>query len=422
MSLTDQAARAIPIKPAATLVRPVGALEQLFYHYSDRNPVHFMMAAEFEAVLDDRDVASALEQVRRRHPLLTVHVENRPGTGLGFYRADNAQPIPLRVTCGEQWQSVAAKEFTRPFDRSAAPLMRATLLVNDPHSAVVLTVDHTIADGMSTVMILSDFLAALNGRPLAALPVPPSQEAMLANTFGAIDQWPKLPLQDPDPRLLTPGSVRAFDGTPTTIHSLSMSVDDTSRLINRCRTERTTVHSAIVTAASRVRSHQRGEDYVRVLSPINFRSLIHAGGACADYFSCVVTGMAPLDGTPFWDQAREATAQFAGARSASGVLASSAAVQQAMNLDADTTAAEEVFTTALPFDLLITNLGVQDVESSGPIRPTALWAPILESQIAGGAVIGITTYQDVLRMIGCSYAPMAGFLDSVAQTLLNSSI
>jgi len=70
----------------ATLVRPVDALERLFYRYSDRNPVHFMLVAEFDDVLDEDAVRSALELLSRRHPLLQVHVEDRQGGRLGFYR------------------------------------------------------------------------------------------------------------------------------------------------------------------------------------------------------------------------------------------------------------------------------------------------------------------------------------------------
>lgn len=80
-----------------------------------------------------------------------------------------------------------------------------------------------------------------------------------------------------------------------------------------------------------------------------------------------------------------------------------------------------MFTRAIPFDLLITNLGIQDLEGTGPLRPTAVWAPVLESQIAGNVVIGITTYAGVLRMVACGYAPVQEFLEPVAQTLVDES-
>lgn len=405
----------------ATLVRPVDALERLFYRYSDRNPVHFMLVAEFDDVLDEDAVRSALELLSRRHPLLQVHVEDRQGGRLGFHRIENPEPVPLRVVETTDWQAVAAEEFVEPFDRSRAPLMRAVLLVDATSSALLLTIDHTIGDGISTIKALRDVLAVLNGETLPVLPVPPSQEVMLENVFGPRQQWTLVTPPDPDPRMLRPTSVREFDGTPTTIHSLAIPAHDTAALLRRCRAERTTVHAAIVTAASRVRNRWGGEDFVRVLSPINFRSLIRADDEVAPYFSCVITGMAPQDGASFWDQARNVTADLAAARSAPGTLAASAGVQQLIGVDADTATAEEVFTRAIPFDLLITNLGIQDLEGTGPLRPTAVWAPVLESQIAGNVVIGITTYAGVLRMVACGYAPVQEFLEPVAQTLVDES-
>lgn len=421
MSVIYQDDGVVNDQTAPTLVRPVDALERLFYRYSERNPLHFMMVAEFDVVLDERDLTSALEMVRQRHALLSVHVEDRPGTHLGFYRADDTAPVPLRVIVNDNWPAVATEELIHPFDRSTAPLMRAVLLVDTARSTLVLTIDHTIADGISTVMILNDLLAALNGDALQALPVPPSQEALLAKMFGAVSQWASPSQGEPDPRMLTPAAVRKFDGTPTNLHHLSMSADETARLVDRCRRERTTVHSAIVTAASHVRSRLRGEDYVRVLNPMNIRSVMDAGGDCAPYFSCAVTGMAPLGGAAFWDQSRALTAELTVARAAPGVLASSLATQQAIGVGAGSATAEDLFTKALPVELLISNLGVQDLEAAGPIRPTALWAPVLETQIAGGVVIGVTTYQSVLRMVACGYEPTKPFIETVARTLVEMS-
>lgn len=102
-------------------------------------------------------------------------------------------------------------------------------------------------------------------------------------------------------------------------------------------------------------------------------------------------------------------------------LTASAGVQQLITVEADIAASEELFTKAIPFGLLITNLGIQDLEATGPLRPTAVWAPVLESQIADNDVIGITTYAGVLRLVACSYTPVHAFLDAVAHTLVEQS-
>ncbi|GAB1813564.1 hypothetical protein [Mycobacterium sp. MUNTM1] len=114
---------------ATTLVRPLGAAERLFYRYSERNPAHFSIVAEFDQVLHADKVRTAVAAVQRRHPLLSVHVEDRPDTRLGFYRAATVARVALTARRGPElaWQAAAAEELSRPFDRSRAPLMRAAL-------------------------------------------------------------------------------------------------------------------------------------------------------------------------------------------------------------------------------------------------------------------------------------------------------
>src|SRR5262249_52920119 len=145
--------------------------------YSERFPMQFTLAAELDTRLDEQEVKAALAAAQRRHPLLSVHVEDHLDTRLGFYRAASAPAIELRVL-EMDWRRAAERELAHPFDRGAAPLMRAVLVTQRDHSTLLLTFDHVIADGMSAVRVLDDVMAALNGVRLETLPVPPSQEQM----------------------------------------------------------------------------------------------------------------------------------------------------------------------------------------------------------------------------------------------------
>ena len=195
---------------AAKLVRPIGATERLFYRYSEASPTHFVLVAEFDEELAEYRLRRALNAVQRRHPLLTVHVEDRPVSRLGFYRPDDVAPIPLTVqhSSEDSWRSLAAQELSRPFDRSIAPLIRATLLRTPFSSTVLLTFDHTIADGISSVLVLDDLVGALNGRPVLARRIPPVLEDMLAQRVRSVDPPPP----EPDARMTLPSAIRPFDG------------------------------------------------------------------------------------------------------------------------------------------------------------------------------------------------------------------
>lgn len=403
-------------------VRLVGALERQFYRYAERNPVHFSIVAEFGLLLDEDLVRAALDAVQRRHPLLSVHVEDHGPTGLAFHRRTDVGPIPLVIheRPSPTWEPFVARDLARPFDRSVAPLMRALLITAPEASTVVLTFDHTIADGISSVEIVEDVLDVLNGKQLAALPVPPSQEEILAKVVP-VERYPTPTMgPPPDRRMQQHSSVRSFDRALPHVHAVALDAADTERIIYRCQMEQVTVHAAIVTAASYVRNAMSNRGFVRVLSPINFRALIEVDGDCAAYFTCTVTGMAPGD-DGFWGQARTLTGQLAAARTPGGIRAVSNAIQQAVPVDADVAAAHDFFTRVVPFDMLISNLGVQDLEASGPIRPTALWGPIVRTHIDGDPGIGVLTYGGRLRMVSTGFDTPPHFIESVVALLAEMS-
>jgi hypothetical protein len=398
----------------AAFVRPVGALERQFYSYAQRNPVHFSTVAEFAVALDERSVRVALEAVQRRHPLLSAHVQDH--AGVGFYRAPEVAPIPLTVhrRLEAAWEPFVGEDLARPFDRSTGPLVRATMIAAPDTTALVLTFDHTFADGISSVEVLDDLLTVLNGGRLAALSVPPSAEEVIGKVLGYAET---LPAPAADERMVRPTAVRPFDGAHPAIRTVTLGRADTQRLVSICRREQTTVHCAIVTAASAVQKAMAGPDFVRVLSPINIRGLVDADGDCAMYISCAVTGMAPGEDA-FWSQARELAGQLAAARSAEGVRTLSAVMGQVVPRQADAATAHEFFTRVVPFDMLITNLGVHDLDGAGPIRPTALWGPVVRTHIEGDPGIGVATYEGRLRMVSTGYDTAADYLDRVADLLV----
>jgi hypothetical protein len=239
---------------------------------------------------------------------------------------------------------------------------------------LLLTFDHVIADGISSVLVLEDLLAALNGTAKPALPLPMSLEDLVTRTLGPSGLG-EVPLDADDSRMAVPGRVRPFQGTPPCLHTLEMSSDETARIVNRCRQEQTSVHAAIVTAASHVRGKEFGEQFVRTFSPINIRKLVGEGQNCCLCIAAARTGIEPLNGIDFWTQARGIRRELDIARSAGGVVHGSSIVEQLVPIDADYPAAEQLLCTGLPFELMVTNLGVQDLSHSGPIRPRAVWGP-----------------------------------------------
>ncbi|MCV7029696.1 hypothetical protein [Mycobacterium sherrisii] len=402
---------------ATTVVRPLGALERLFYRYSERNPSHFAIVAEFDEVLTEDRLRAGLAAAQRRHPLLSVQVEDRPRLRLCFVRTTSAAPIPLTVTRGTAWRAAAADELTRPIDRAHAPLIRARLLQGDSSSTLILTFDHTIADGISSVLVLNDVVTALNGGALADLSTPAPAGQLIARAVANAAP-PDTGAPPIDPRMATPGLIRPFDGALPRVDTADLADPDTARLVQQCRSEHTTMHAAVVVAMCRVRAAERDTDFVRVLNPISFRALIEAWHDCALYMVTIPAGLAVRAGTSFWDQSRTVSAQLRVARSAAGIGMASAAIEQAITLDAGADDAENLVVQMCPAEMTATNLGVQNLEGVGPLRPAAVWGPVVLSQTDDEYVTGITTYEGRLRMVTCGYGVPSAFSSRVAEVLV----
>jgi hypothetical protein len=276
------------------LVRPLGAFERMFYLIEQKSTKHFCVVAELADNVDPFALAGALLAVQRRHPLLNVYVEDHPQTRLGFYRPASVPPIPVTVVdaeTGHTWRDLVAEELTRPFDRSWAPMIRVVLLCSGPRTpaAIVLTADHAIVDGLSAAYLLRDLFSALNGHDLTALPVPPAQGDLIGalrdgHPAAAVAVNNAPPPAQPD-WLATPSTIRPLDGAVPHLSAASLNEDLTWRLITRARAERTTGHSALVSAMSQVIIASGRNEFVRVLTPIDIRTHLGVGDDICLYIS-----------------------------------------------------------------------------------------------------------------------------------------
>jgi predicted acyl esterase len=410
----------------SALVRQLGAFERLYHRLQQKSTQHFCVVAELADDIDPFTLAGGLRAVQQRHPLLNVHVEDHPETGLGFYRPASVPPIPITdidAEAGRSWRDVVAAELTRPFDTSRAPMVRVMLLRSGPSTpaAIVLTVDHVIVDGLSAGYILRDLLAALNGHPLQALPVPPSQEELIGVLRDGQPGAERAANGQPQPVqpdwLSTRSIVRPFDGAAPHISTVCFDQDLTRRLVTRARAEDTTVHSALVSAMTRVIIESGRNEFVRMNSPVAFRSHIGVHDDVCLYFTVTRTAFTREQLTDLWDMARTVGDQLTAARSLPAVLAGSAAVEQFIPVDATTQDAEDFMVAGLSFEAFASNLGVLDMGTPEAVRPVAIWGPALLGQVQGELATGICTFNGQLRMVTASHDPLPGYLDRLRDVL-----
>jgi hypothetical protein len=414
------------LKAKGALVRCLGAFERMYYRFEQQSTMHFCVVAELAGELDPAVLEAALSVVQERHPLLNVYVEDHPQAGLGFYRPASVPPIPVTVhdaEGGRSWCDVVTEELTRPFDTSRAPMIRVVLLRAGPRTpaAIVLTVDHVIVDGLSAGYILRDLFSALNGHQLEALPVPPSQEELFARLRDAQPAAAPAsngqPLPEQSDWLATLCSVRPFDGAVPHLSAIAFDEVLTRRLVARARAERTTVHSALVSAMSRVIIESGRNEFVRMLTPCDFRSHIGVDDDVCLYFTALRTAFTRGQLTDLWDMARMVGDQFAVARSVPALLAASAATEQFIPVDANTQDAQDFLVGGLSFEAFASNLRVLDMGPQQAVRPVAIWGPAILVQIQGELASGICTFNGQLRIVSASHDPLPGYLDRVRGVL-----
>ncbi|HYG64187.1 MAG TPA: amino acid adenylation domain-containing protein, partial [Thermoanaerobaculia bacterium] len=182
-----------PLAPAAReLPLPLSFAQERLWFLDQLEPgsaaYNIPLALRLEAGLETRLLESALGEVIRRHEALrtTFPMESgRPvqrigpsaaATGWGLVRVDlSALPAAPRDA---EASRLAGHEADRPFDLSAGPLLRTTLLqLGEPGQWLLFTVHHIVADGWSMDLLAEEVTALVQAfargeaSPLPELPV-----------------------------------------------------------------------------------------------------------------------------------------------------------------------------------------------------------------------------------------------------------
>src|SRR5258705_12319293 len=167
-------------------LRPLGPSEQYFWFSNQNSAKHFVIAAEITGDATIATWISAVAAAQLRHPLLRGSVECGPD-GPPCFREHANIPIPLRIVPEEEfatWHVEMAKELAAPMLLNGAPLARITLLRKSGGSILLLSMHHSIADGLSSAFVIRDILEALSGKPLQPLTLTDPQENLCSAVAG----------------------------------------------------------------------------------------------------------------------------------------------------------------------------------------------------------------------------------------------
>jgi hypothetical protein len=143
-------------------------------------------------------------------------------------------------------------DYDNLFPADSGPLVRFILLQQSDMTDLVLMFNHSLYDGLSVYYVLRDIMYYLAQPDALAEPAPPISgisDLIPEGVIAALAQ--RSPHSDPPaPRLPQPVllAIGATENPQLRVFSWALTEAQTTALIERCRSERTSVHAAICAA------------------------------------------------------------------------------------------------------------------------------------------------------------------------------
>jgi len=396
----------------ADIVRPLGAVEEFLWLFDHSSPKHFCLIAEVSGQTTVSDWRTALDALQKRHPLLSVSIDTTYNRVPHFRQATDS-PIPLRVVEGNtRWEREVEREMRTLFDPTQAPLIRTVLILRPAQAIVILVTHHSIADGMSSVFLLRDLLAAISGQSLARYPFPPSLDEIVGSPVRTSAQ---------------PGIVLSQDlakkrvESPVHVKSSVIPQGLTTQLQERARLEGTTIHGivcAAVAVAGREIDQQWRENQLRIFSPVDIRGLIGVQDQCMDAFSKAVSVIETDAPARLWDLARSIRSTLLPFKTLEGNGPVISAISGAIATNMDVEQGAEFNRAAFSEETMISNVGLVPYSPDfGKVTLQSLWAPAMLRGHELEQTIGVATINGSIHLVHTSWTPIPGLLEGVERKL-----
>jgi hypothetical protein len=330
--------------------------------------------------------------------------------------------IPLQIVAGDAlpgWEDKMETELSTPFPGEDALLVRAILIHEAHRATILLTVHHSIADGLSVALIVRDILEALSGKPLEALPVPQPQEDLCP---PPTIQSTELGSEEPEaPAPSAPGTPLKRDRSLLRVRGLGLPAELSDRLRERSRREGTTVHGALAAAlvfAGRDIHREWREAPVRVVSPVNNRTILGRGDDCALSIIFPVGSYNPKSPIQFWEIARSVRDDLADMRTPGGLSAVFSGFGQLISSKPGVQGIAQFELQVCACEMMVSNLGVLPFDADfGDLGLEALWGPSVFVGLEGEQMIGAATVRGAIHLLHSSYTPIASLLETTEQVL-----
>lgn len=390
--------------------RALGAYEKLFWVLDQMKQVHFVMAFEISGAIRSEALQNALNAVQDRHPLLSVRI-NGDNYKYPVFEKVQGVKIPLRVVPkgnGSQLDTEMSEELHQPFDGAAPPLMRAVLIEDEHKPTIILSIHHSISDGISLLYVVRDLMLLLNGKTLVPRSMPASIDDILRlsadpGTIAPVTESNYIPVRDNQEKPY--------------VETLKFSAALTSRLLQRCRDHGTTMQGALFAAfvlAARKASPQWREKNIDVRNPVSVRLPLEAEEDCCVYITSKMIASEAGDQRTFWELAQYAGKELHNVKTYPTVKESISMMRSKAFADIDFQTLSKGVLASTSFAIMLSNLGRL------PYHPTigdhtieTVWGPLSLASSTEQQSIGVATRNGELAMAYASREAIGGYLAAV---------
>ena len=396
--------------------RPLGTNEKVYWVLDQKNTTQFAVAAEIEGNASENEWRKALDIVQNRHPNLSVFIAGNEYSTAHFVPVDDCR-IPLRIVnaaSGESWNNILEEELSNPLDINTAPLARATLIQQPGKSIFIFLSNHCIGDGMSAALLIRDVLTVLSGKTVDDL-LPMSSLDELAGVS-------LMELENEKLDKFKQTKISLVPRTTVNVERLRLSSTLTKKLIERSKSEKTTVHgtlSAAIILALKSRSDAALEKKpVRILHPLSARTTLCLGDDFGLLLSIITLSYEPAPQKTFWDFAREVRQGIASTQTREWIKGDSSATQGLFNNGLDINTIENALHQGTANEIMLTNLGLLSYTSDfGALQLKSLWGPMALTPHKLAQTIGVVTLNGELTLTLTALAPSQSLLQAVEEMI-----
>jgi hypothetical protein len=396
--------------------RLLGTNEKVFWVLDQKTTTQFAIVAEIEGHYEDQAWRTALDEVQKRHPSLSVQISGNDYSEARFQHSGHC-PIPLKIFAmkdnSESWNSIIEEELSQPIDMAVAPLARAVLIQQPGQCVFMFLSNHSIGDGMSAALTVRDIVGAVSGKAIRH-PAPSLSLDELAGVLPVkMDLGRKEGFEQVEKKVLPRPAIA--------IERHKLSGDLTLKLIERAKTEGTTVHGALSAAAimalKKINPALR-EKPIRILHPLSARKTLGIGEAYGLFINIATLAYDPRPQQHFWSLAREIREGIAPLQTPDWIRADIEATGALFSNGLQVAHIEEALHQGTAHELMLTNLGNLSLEPGfDSLRIKSLWGPMVLTPHEAALTIGVATLNGELTLTLTGLAPSGCLLQKVEEIL-----